>query len=89
MVRQVAVPPEARALSTLPGIDYADAFVVEIRLRQGRMPEQWLRAMLEGAPLRTRKALRLGWRALGLRIGSESAGELAHRHARRAPPAAA
>src|SRR5262245_4163826 len=28
-VRQVDVPPTARALSTLPDVDYADAFLVE------------------------------------------------------------
>jgi hypothetical protein len=73
MVRQVDVPPEARALSTLPEVDYADAFVVEPGLARGSTPEQWLRTMLEGAPLTMRKALRWTWLALGLRLGPEDA----------------
>jgi hypothetical protein len=68
MVRQVAVPGEARALSTLPQIDYADAFVVEARPVRAK-PEHWLRVMLEDAPLSTRTALRWAWLALGLRLG--------------------
>src|SRR3954453_2189209 len=68
MVRQVAVPGEARALSTLPQIDYADAFVVEARPVRAK-PEHWLLVMLEGAPLSTRTALRWAWFALGLRLG--------------------
>jgi hypothetical protein len=76
MVRQVAVPAEARALSTLPRIDYADAFVVKAGLQDGRTPEQWLRVMLEGAPPATRKGLRWTWLALGLRLGPEDSGDL-------------
>ena len=70
-VRQVAVPPSARALSTLSRIDYEDAFLVQTgRLVQSRTGEQWARAVLEGAPIRTRSALLAGWSALGLRLGS-------------------
>ena len=76
MVRQVPVPSEARALSTLPTIDYADAFVVEPGLRNGRTPEEWLRVMLEGSPVTTRKALRWAWLGLGLRLGPEDDDEL-------------
>jgi hypothetical protein len=76
MVRQVAVPADVRELSTLARVDYADAFVVDTRLTPGQTPEQWLRAMLEGAPLATRKALRWTWRALGLRLGPESSSGL-------------
>jgi hypothetical protein len=37
-VRQVALPPAARALSTLSHIDYEDAFLVEIGPAQDRTP---------------------------------------------------
>ncbi len=69
-MRQIAVPPAARALSTLPHIDHADSFVVETDSAHDRTPEQWARAILEDAPIVTRKKLRCGWSALGLRLGS-------------------
>ena len=69
-VRQIAVPPAARALSTLSHVDYEDAFVVETGPAQDRTGEQWARALLEDAPPGTRRALRLGWSSLGLRLGS-------------------
>jgi hypothetical protein len=68
-VRQVAVPPGVQALSTLPRVDYADAFVAEIDSAQIRTGEQWARAIFEGAPAATRRALRWGWLALGLQLG--------------------
>jgi hypothetical protein len=69
-VRQVALPPAARALSTLAQIDYEDAFVLESGPAQDRTGEQWARAILEDAPLVVRAALVSGWSALGLRLGS-------------------
>jgi hypothetical protein len=69
-VRQVAVPPAARALSTLSQIDYEDAFVLESGPAQDRTGEQWARAILEDAPIVVRAALVSGWSALGLRLGS-------------------
>jgi hypothetical protein len=69
-VRQVTPPPAARALSTLSHVDYEDAFLVETGPAQDRTSEQWARAILEDAPVRTRKALSGGWSALGLRLGS-------------------
>jgi hypothetical protein len=70
-VRQVALPPDARALSTLSRLDYEDAFVVETgRVAQERTGEQWARAMLQDAPMLMRGALPPGWFALGLRLGS-------------------
>jgi hypothetical protein len=75
MVRQVAVPAEARALSTLPQIDYADAFAVGTGLPSGWTPQRWLRLMLEGAPLPMRKVLRWAWTGLGLRLGPDAAGD--------------
>jgi hypothetical protein len=65
--RPTAVPPAARALSTLPRIDYADACVAELRGPQ-RSGEEWVRTILEEAPLAVRTALRAGWLSLGLRL---------------------
>jgi hypothetical protein len=70
MVRQIEVPKYARALSTLPRVDYEDAFVVETGPAQDRTAEQWGRAILEEAPIAIRHALQSGWRSLGLRLGS-------------------
>ncbi len=69
-VRQVTLPPAARALSTLSRVDYEDAFLVETGPAQDRTGEQWARAILEDAPKSTRNALSGGWSALGLRLGS-------------------
>ncbi|MBV8219882.1 MAG: DUF2867 domain-containing protein [Solirubrobacterales bacterium] len=66
-VSQISLPEDARALSTLPQIDYGDAFAATADAE--RAPEQWVRAMLEDAPLRLRRRLWLGWIALGLRLG--------------------
>ena len=71
-VRQVPLPPAARALSTLPRVDYEDAFLVETGPAQDRTAEQWARAILEDAPASTRNALSRGWSRLGLRLGSNS-----------------
>ena len=62
------MPPVARALSTLSHIDYADAFLVEIRSAPDRTPEQWARATLEQAPISVRTKLRSGWSAIGLKL---------------------
>lgn len=67
--RQIAVPADARALSTLSRVDYEDAFLVETGLARERTGEQWARAMLEGAPAATRRALRWVWTAVGVRLG--------------------
>jgi hypothetical protein len=69
-VRQVALPPSARALSTLSHVDYEDAFLIETGPAHDRTGEQWARAILEDAPISTRKALSTGWSGLGLRLGS-------------------
>jgi hypothetical protein len=69
-VRQIALPPAARALSTFSRIDYDDAFLVETGQAQDLTSEQWARAILEGAPVSTRNKLSRGWAALGLRLGS-------------------
>ena len=61
-VRQVAVPPTARALCTLAGVDYEDAFLVDIGPVQDRTAEQWSRAIFEDATVIMQSALRRGWR---------------------------
>jgi hypothetical protein len=63
------MPPEVWALTTLPHVDYADAFVADIDSAPGRTGEQWAREIFEGAPTATRRALRWGWLALGLELG--------------------
>jgi hypothetical protein len=69
-VREVALPPAARRLSTLSNVDYEDAFLIEIGPAQDRMPEQWARLLLEDAPITIRSALRSGWFALGVQLAS-------------------
>jgi len=69
-VRQVAVAPAARTLSTLSQVDYEDAFLVETGLAQERTAEEWARVVLEGAPAGMRRGLLSGWLALGLRLSS-------------------
>jgi hypothetical protein len=68
-VRQVAVPPDARAVTTLTRIYYEDAFALETATAQERTAEQWARAVLEDAPAAFRRALRRTWFALGLELG--------------------
>jgi hypothetical protein len=67
-IHQVTVPPDARALSTLSHIDYEDAFLVDVPARE-RTAEQWARAVLDDAPLTTRRMLQSGWLSLGLKVG--------------------
>lgn len=69
-VHPVAVPPATRVLSTLRHVDYEDAFSLETSRAESQTAEQWIRVILGDAPARTRKALRRGWFALGLRLGS-------------------
>jgi hypothetical protein len=50
--------------------DYRDAFEVPTDRTDTRTPEQWARAVFEGAPRKSRWFLLLGWRGvLGLRLG--------------------
>jgi hypothetical protein len=68
--REVALPPDALALTTLSRADYTDAFLLETGQAQDRTGEEWARAILEDAPAATRRTLRRGWFALGVRLGS-------------------
>jgi hypothetical protein len=68
--RRVAVPADARTLSTLTRIDYEDAFVIEAGGARERTSEQWARAVLEDASTALRLAARVAWLAIALRLGS-------------------
>jgi hypothetical protein len=72
-VRQVAVPSPSQAHSTLDRVDYADAFLVDVGQARDQTSEQWARAVMEGAPPRTRRELSRGWFTLGLRLGPSHA----------------
>jgi hypothetical protein len=69
-VRQVAVRPEVRALSTLAHVDYADTFLLDVGAAPERTAEQWARAVLEAAPAGVRHMLQSGWSAIGLKLGA-------------------
>jgi hypothetical protein len=73
-VRQIEVPPQARALSTLAHIDYEDAFLVDIAGSHERTPEQWARAILEDAPIKVRSSLVSGWTSIGLKLDRSGPG---------------
>jgi hypothetical protein len=66
-VTQIPLPDDARAFSTLPRVDYADAFAVTVGVDQ--LAAEWARAVIEDAPPRVRRDLWLGWIVLGLRLG--------------------
>jgi hypothetical protein len=70
IVRQVPLPADARAISTLGKIDYEDAFRIDSGQAQDRTAEEWARAILDDAPPATRDKLSRGWAALGIRLGS-------------------
>jgi hypothetical protein len=66
-VTQISLPADARVLSTLPRIDYEDAFVFTGVAEHA--PRQWARAVIDDAPPRVRARLYTGWLSLGLRLG--------------------
>jgi hypothetical protein len=68
-LRQIELPPAARALSTLAHIDYEDAFLIETERAQDKTAEEWARSILEGAPVKLRAMLTSGWTAIGLKLG--------------------
>jgi hypothetical protein len=74
-VCRVAMPPAARAHSTLSQIDYEDAFLVDVGPVEERTAEQWARAILEDSPTSIRTSLMSGWRAIGLKVGSDESGQ--------------
>jgi hypothetical protein len=68
-VSQIPLPADARALSTPSRVDYVGAFLVDSDVE--RTPEQWIRAVLQDAPLSVRTRLVSGWTALGLKLDAE------------------
>jgi Protein of unknown function (DUF2867) len=66
-VRKIEPPQEALDRSTLPRIDYADAFLVGTGGHPEWTAERWAVAVLEEAPAATRAQLLAGWSALGLK----------------------
>jgi len=66
-VNQIPLPQGARGLSTLPRIDYEDAFAV--RAAAERSATQWVGPVIQDAPPNVRRRLWLGWIALGLKLG--------------------
>ena len=71
VVRQVALPADAKAQSTLAHVDYEDCFLTEVANAGDRTAEEWARAVLEDSPAALRTSLRSAWRTLGMRVGPE------------------
>jgi hypothetical protein len=70
-VRQVPPPASARALITLPRIDYCDAFLFDPGPGPDTSAERLIREILEGACPAVRAQLRSGWLAIGLRVENQ------------------
>jgi hypothetical protein len=66
-VSEIPLPGDARALSSFSHVDYVDAFLIASDVR--RTPQQWIRAVLQDAPLAVQARLVSGWTALGLKLG--------------------
>jgi hypothetical protein len=73
VVREVEVPADALALSTLPRVDYMDAFRVQLPDGPALSGEAWARETLEAASAETRKSLRRGWDLLGMKLAPPGA----------------
>ena len=70
VVNRRSVPEVVRSIDPLTDPDYTDAFEADTSGAKPRSPEQWARAIFEGAPAAMRWFLVSGWRAvLGLRLG--------------------
>jgi hypothetical protein len=61
-VRRIQLPDEIRALDSLPEPDYASAFELSIQPITTGPPQDWARAVFEGAPPIMRRFIRAGWR---------------------------
>ena len=85
-VRQIDVPSSVRALSTLPRIDYCDAFLFDVGSRRDEDAEDLIREVLEGAPLAVRTQLLTGWSTIGLKVGNTSKRSVLGWEVRRAVP---
>lgn len=75
-VRALSEFDDLRAVDGLVGPHYASAFELSVPGAEERSPEQWLRAVFEGAPRPVRWLVRVGWRVgLGVRLGPFSVPE--------------
>ncbi|KAA9149193.1 hypothetical protein FPZ12_043770 [Amycolatopsis acidicola] len=69
-MRRMPVTEGLRAACTLPRIDRGTAFAATIPEFPGKSPEEWARAVFEGAPAPVRVFLRAAWRCgLGVHLG--------------------
>ena len=69
-VCHIAIPPAARALSTLCHLGYEDAFFLETSRTQDWTAEQWGRTILQDARRAVRSTVLLRWPSIGRRVGS-------------------
>ncbi|OBB41760.1 hypothetical protein [Mycobacterium sp. 852002-51961_SCH5331710] len=67
-VQQIRPMDALLSASTLGRIDYADAFEVAVEDPYDRSAREWMRAMLEGAPVHMRIRLLSAWSAIGLKL---------------------
>lgn len=75
-VRRIEVTDDIKAVDTLAQPDYGSAFELSVPGATVRSPEQWARAIFEGAPRAIRWFLQVGWvLALGVRLGPRSSPE--------------
>lgn len=65
-VETVPVPARVVEIAGLDRIDYDEAFTFETGA--DRLPEEWARVILQGAPLRKRLQMIGAWTALGIRL---------------------
>jgi hypothetical protein len=86
VVRQVDLPSSAWALSTLPRIDYCDAFVFDVGSTHDESAEDLIREVLEGAPIAVRTQLLSGWSSIGLKVGKTSGRSVLGWRVRRSTP---
>ena len=85
-VRRIDVPPSVRALSTLPRVDYCDAFLFDAGPNRDESAEDLVREVLEGAARAVRAQLQSGWTAIGLKVSSGSQGSVLGWSIRRSLP---
>jgi hypothetical protein len=73
-------------LSTLPRIDYCDAFLFDLGSAHDGSAEELMREVLEGAPLAVRTQLLSGWSTIGLKVRGGAQRSLLGWEIRRAMP---
>nr|WP_090346232.1 hypothetical protein [Mycolicibacterium malmesburyense]CRL78829.1 hypothetical protein CPGR_04944 [Mycolicibacterium malmesburyense] len=73
-VRQVRPGHGLLSASTLGRVDYADAFDVNVQRPLDHNAEEWMRMILEGAPIPTRVRLLSAWSTIGLKLQPPGSG---------------